>query len=38
MGLYHSLDGVTNLEYNLLCFLTPNKIIFKEKALAFNRD
>jgi hypothetical protein len=28
MVLYHPLDGVTNLEYNLLCFLKPNKIIF----------
>jgi hypothetical protein len=27
MGLYHPLDGITNLEYNLMCFLTPNKII-----------
>ncbi len=39
MGLYHPLDGITNLEHNLLCFLTPNKITFsKQKALAFNRD
>jgi hypothetical protein len=30
MGLYPPLDGVTNLEYNLLCFLTPNKIIFSK--------
>jgi hypothetical protein len=37
MRLYHPLDGVTNLECNLLCFLTPNKIIFKEKG-AFNWD
>jgi len=28
MGLYHPPDGVTNLKYKLLCFLTPNKIIF----------
>ncbi len=28
IGLYHPLDGATNLEYNLLCFLAPNKIIF----------
>jgi hypothetical protein len=39
MELCHPLEGVTNLEYNLLCFLTPNKIIFsKWKALAFNRN
>jgi hypothetical protein len=37
LGLYHPLDGVTNLEYNLLCFLTLNKIIFsKQKTVAFN--
>jgi hypothetical protein len=35
MGLYHPLDGITNLEYNLLCFLTPNKIIFYEKGTSF---
>jgi len=35
MGLYHPLDGISNLEYNLLCFLTPNKIIFKEKGASF---
>ncbi len=33
--LYHPLDGIINLEYNLLCFLTPNKIIFKEKGASF---
>jgi hypothetical protein len=38
MGYYHPLDGDTNLKYNLLCFLTPNKKISKRKALAFNRD
>jgi hypothetical protein len=38
MGLYHSLDGVTNLKYKLLYFLTPYKKISKRKALAFNRD
>jgi hypothetical protein len=39
VGLYHPLDGVTNLKYNLLYFLTPNKKNFKEKkAIAFNRD
>jgi hypothetical protein len=36
IGLYHPLDGITNLKYTLLCFLTPNKKSFKEKALAFN--
>jgi len=36
MGLYHLLDGDTNLKYKLLCFLTPNKKISKKKALAFN--
>jgi hypothetical protein len=34
MGLCQPLDGITNLEYNL-CFLTPNKIIFKEKGASF---
>ncbi len=24
MGLFHPLDGVTNLKYKLLYFLTPN--------------
>ncbi len=39
MEVCHPLDGVTNLEYNLLWFLTPKKLIFfKWKALAFNRD
>ena len=38
MGLYHPLDGKTNLKYKLLCFLTPNKKISKRKALAFNQD
>jgi len=38
MGLYHALDGVTNLKYKLLYFLTPNKKISKRKALAFNQD
>ncbi len=36
MGLYHPLDGDTNLKYKLLCFLTPNKKNSKRKALAFN--
>jgi hypothetical protein len=38
MGLYHPLDGDTNLRYKQLYFLTPNKRISKKKALAFNRD
>jgi hypothetical protein len=38
MGLYHLLDGDTNLKYKLLCFLTPNKKISKRKVLAFNQD
>ncbi len=35
IGLYHPLDGITNLKYKLLCFLTRNKKISKRKALAF---
>ncbi len=31
MGLYHPLDGVTNLKYKLLYFLTPNKKIQRER-------
>ncbi len=38
IGLYHPLDGDTNLKYRLLCFLTPNKKISKRKAPAFNWD
>jgi hypothetical protein len=38
IGLYHPLDGVTNLKYKLLCFLTPDKKNSKRKALAFNWD
>ncbi len=38
MGLYHPPDGVTNLKYKLLYFLTPIKKNSKRKALAFNRD
>ena len=34
MGLYHPLDGDTNLKYKLLDFLTPNKKI-KEKDTSF---
>jgi hypothetical protein len=32
MGLYHQLDGDTNLKYKLLGFLTPNKKISKRKG------
>ncbi len=28
LALYPPLDGITNLKYKLLCFFTPNKIIF----------
>ncbi len=36
LGLYHPLDGDTNLKYKLLCFLIPNKKDFKEKDTCFN--
>ncbi len=35
MGLYHPLDGLTNLKYKLLYFLTRNKNNFKEKGTSF---
>jgi hypothetical protein len=35
MGLYHPLDGITNLKYKLLYFSTPNKKVFKEKGTSF---
>ncbi len=35
MGLYHLLDGVTNLKYKLLYFLTPKEKKFKEKGTSF---
>jgi hypothetical protein len=35
MGLYHPLDGDTNLKYKMLCFLTPNKKNLKEKGTKF---
>ncbi len=38
MGLYHPLDGDTNLKDKLLCFLKPNKKNSKRKTLAFNWD
>jgi hypothetical protein len=31
MGLYHPLDGNTNLKYTLLHFLTPTKKIQRER-------
>jgi len=31
MGLYHPLEGVTNLKYKLSYFLTPNKKIQRER-------
>jgi len=37
-GLYHPLDGVSNLKYKLLHFLTTKIKFCKEKALAFNQD
>jgi hypothetical protein len=33
--LNHSLDGIANLKYKLLCFLTPKKIIFYERGASF---
>jgi hypothetical protein len=38
IGLYNTLDGITNLKYKLLCFLTPNQKKTKRKVLAFNKD
>jgi hypothetical protein len=38
IGLYHPLDGITNLKYKLTCFLTINIKISKRNALAFNWD
>jgi hypothetical protein len=31
MGLYHPLDGIANLKYKLLYFLTRNKKILRER-------
>ncbi len=31
MGLYHPLDGITNLKYKLLYLLTPNKKNFQRE-------
>ncbi len=38
MVFYYPLDGVTNLKYKLLYFLTPNKNFSKRNALAFSQD
>ncbi len=38
IGLYHLLDGITNLKYKLLCSLTTKKFLKEKKALAFYRD
>jgi hypothetical protein len=39
MGLYHPLDGITNLKFKLLYFFTPIKKNSKRKArLALNQD
>ncbi len=39
IGLHHPLDGVTNPEYNLLCFIQVTKVFcIEKKPLAFNRD
>ncbi len=35
MGLYHPLDGITNLKYKLLYLLTPKENNFKEKGTTF---
>ncbi len=35
MGLYHPLDGIANLKYKLLYFLTPNIKKIKEKGTSF---
>jgi hypothetical protein len=38
IGLYHPLDGITNLKYKMLRFLTiKNNFCEQKKALAFNR-
>jgi hypothetical protein len=38
IGLHHPLDGVTNTEYKLLCFIQLTIFCKEEKALAFNWD
>jgi hypothetical protein len=35
MGLYHPLDGVTNLKYKLLYYLTPIKKIQEKGVTSF---
>jgi len=36
IGLYHSLDGITNPKYKLLYSLTTKFFCKEKKALAFN--
>ncbi len=35
IGLYHLLDGITNLKYMLLCSLTTKKISQREEGTNF---
>jgi hypothetical protein len=35
MGLFHPLDGITNLKYKLLYLLRPNKKNFKDEGTNF---
>ncbi len=35
IGCFHLLDGITNLKYKLLRFLTTNKKHLKEKGTGF---
>jgi hypothetical protein len=32
IGLYHPLDGITNPNYNLMCFLTTKKLLRNEEG------
>ncbi len=38
IGLHHPLDGITNREYKLLCFIQLSIFCKEKKTLAFNRD
>ncbi len=38
MGLYDPIDGVTNLKYVLMCFLTTIFFYKEKKALGFKWD
>jgi hypothetical protein len=38
IGLHHPLDGVTNPEYKLLCFIQLTIFCKEKKALAFIQD